>query len=189
MNMFSHKIDDESELRLIQLGDAGELNILVMDNFDHLHEWSGWLKDRERPVERTREWIRLNRKKFGDGEGFEMGLWHRGKMAGQIGYNYFDRRDRKTEIGYWLGADFQGKGLITKACSALISNAFDNLEVNRVEIRCGSENWKSRKIPERLGFRHEGTARQAEWLHNRFIDLVIYSMLKSEWRNGVYDKT
>jgi ribosomal-protein-serine acetyltransferase len=50
-------------------------------------------------------------------------------------------------------------------------------------MRCAVENKKSRKIPERLGFREEGTIRQAEWLHEHFIDLVIYGMLASEWRD------
>lgn len=180
--MLSHKLDDESEIRLIELRDAEELNALVVSNFDHLHRWSAWLKDRDRPVEGTREWIERNRNRFGEGGGFEMAIWHRGRIAGQIGYNYFDVQDQRTEIGYWLGEKFQGKGLMTKACAALMDNAFDNLGVNRVEIRCGSENWKSRRIPERLGFKEEGTARQAEWLHHRFIDLVVYSMLAGEWR-------
>jgi ribosomal-protein-serine acetyltransferase len=72
--------------------------------------------------------------------------------------------------------------LITKSCRALIDYAFNELNLNRVEIRCGVGNIKSRKIPEKLGFREEGTIREAEWLHDRFIDLVIYGMLSSEWK-------
>jgi ribosomal-protein-serine acetyltransferase len=180
--MFSCRIDNESELRPIEVHDAEELNTLVVDNFEHIREWSAWLKERERPVEQTREWIKHNMRRYGAGDGYEMAVWHRGKMAGQIGYNYFDRENRKTEIGYWLGESFQGKGLITKACSALIENAFTKLNMNRLEIRCGTENHKSRKVPQRLGFTEEGIARQAEWLHDRFIDLVVYSMLASEWK-------
>jgi ribosomal-protein-serine acetyltransferase len=112
-----------------------------------------------------------------------MCIWYRGEIAGQIGYNYFDWNDRRTEIGYWLGASFQGKGLITKSCRVLINYAFNELNLNRVEIRCGVENKKSRKIPENLGFREEGIVRQAEWLHDHFIDLVIYGMLANEWRD------
>ncbi|HSU26093.1 MAG TPA: GNAT family N-acetyltransferase [Pyrinomonadaceae bacterium] len=185
--MFSHKIDNETEISLIELRDAEELNALVTNNFEHLRAWSGWLKVKERPVEQTRDWIKRNKKRFGSGDGFEMAVRHRGRLAGQIGYNYFDYENLKTEIGYWLGSSFQGKGLITKACGVAIDNAFGEFGLNRIEIRCGSENWKSRKIPERLGFREEGTARQAEWLHHRFIDLVVYSMLASDWDSNVYN--
>jgi ribosomal-protein-serine acetyltransferase len=97
-----------------------------------------------------------------------------------------DWDNRSTEIGYWLGASFQSKGLVTKSCRALIDYAFNELNLNRIEIRCGVENKKSRKIPEKLGFREEGIIRQAEWLHNHFIDLVIYGMLADEWQDKTY---
>ena len=179
--MFNYKIDTESELRMIEPSHAEELNSLVNDNFEHIREWSAWLKVRDRPVDETAGWICQNLGRFTSGEGYDIGIWHKGRMAGQIGYNYFDRENRKTEIGYWLGEPFQGKGLITRSCSALVQIAFKELNVHRVEIRCGSENQKSRKIPERLGFRQEGTAREAEWLHDHFIDLVVYAMLAHEW--------
>ena len=182
--MFTCKIDKNSELRLIEPYDAEELSELIHDSFDHISEWSAWLTQRERPVESTREWIKYNRSRMGAGDGYEMAISCEGKIAGQIGYNYFDIANRRTEIGYWLGEGFQGRGLVTRAVAALIDNAFDNLSMNRVEIRCGAENYKSRKVPERLGFREEGVARQCELLHGKFIDLVVYAMLAEEW-NGV----
>ena len=180
--MFSYKLDRESELRLIDPADAEDLNALVLGSYDHIREWSGWLKDKDRTVEQTREWIKQNLYRFATGQGFEIAIWHKDQIAGQIGYNYFDYENHRTEIGYWLGEQFQGKGLVTRSCTAMIDHAFENLNMNRVEIKCGTENHKSRRIPEKLGFKQEGTARNAEWLHHRFIDLVIYSVLKSEWR-------
>jgi ribosomal-protein-serine acetyltransferase len=48
-------------------------------------------------------------------------------------------------------------------------------------MRCGVENKKSRKIAENLGFTKEGVVRQAGWLHDHFVDFVIYGMLANEW--------
>jgi len=74
----------------------------------------------------------------------------------------------------------------------LIDYAFHELQFNRVEMRCAAENKKSRKIPEKLGFREEGLLRQAGWLHDHFVDMMIYGLLASEWRsdNGAsnYDR-
>ncbi len=50
-------------------------------------------------------------------------------------------------------------------------------------MRCAIKNKKSRKIPEKLGFREVGILRQAGWLHDHFVDDVIYGMLASEWHN------
>lgn len=181
--MFSYKIDDDTKLSLFEPRHAEELDALVTQNYEHIREWSSWLKEKESPIEHTHDFIKRNLTQFAENKGFEICIWYKGEIAGQIGYNYFNWNDRRTEIGYWLGASFQGNGLITKACRVLIDYAFNELKLNRVEIRCGVENKKSRKIPEKLGFREEGIIRQTEWLHDHFIDLVIYGMLASEWQD------
>lgn len=179
--MFNYKIDEDAELRLIELRHAEELNALITQNFGHIREWSAWLTESERPLERTQAWIRQNLTRFAGNESFTIGIWHQDALAGQIDFGNIDRNDRKFEIGYWLGAAFQGKGLVTKSCRALIDYAFHELKFNRVEMRCAVENKKSRRIPEKLGFREEGLFRQSGWLHDHFVDEVIYGLLASEW--------
>jgi hypothetical protein len=78
------------------------------------------------------------------------------KLVGDIGYHPIDWADRKAEIGYWLGESFQGKGLMTEACKTLITYAFAELGLNKVEIHCAAENIRSCAIPKRLGFTQEG---------------------------------
>ena len=181
--MFSYKIDETAQLRLIEPRHAEELNALVTVNFDHIREWSAWLTDKERPLERTRDWIRQNLTRFANNESFTIGIWHEGALAGQIDFGNVDWNARKFEIGYWLGASFQGKGLVAKSCRVLINYAFHELQFNRVEMRCAVENKKSRRIPEKLGFREEGLLRQAGWLHDHFVDEVIYGLLANEWQD------
>jgi ribosomal-protein-serine acetyltransferase len=180
--MFKLLLGPDAHLTLIEPHHARDLNLLIKNSYEHIREWSHWLKDNNQTVGETEEWIRKNQFNFGSGLGYEIGIWHEGEMAGQIGYNYFDRENHRTEIGYWLGSSFQGKGLITRACSALINNAYDHLEIERIEIKCATKNLKSRKIPEKLGFKLEGIARNGEWLHDRFCDLAVYAMLRGEWR-------
>jgi ribosomal-protein-serine acetyltransferase len=179
--MLSHKIDEETVLRLIEPQHAEALNALIEQNFAHIKRWSAWLKD-DRTIENTHLFIKRNLTRMAEGDGYGLAIWHRGEMAGQVEYNYFDRRNRATELGYWLGASFEGRGLVTKSCRALIDHAFGELGLNRAEIRCAVENHKSRRIPERLGFRQEGILLQAEWLHDRYHDLAVYAMLAGEWR-------
>ncbi len=156
--MFKLILDGDMYLGMIEPRHAGELNALVAGSYEHIREWSNWLKSKDRPIEQTAEWIVKNQLRYATGDGYEIGIWHRGAMAGQIGYNYFNKENRSTEIGYWLGESSQGNGLITRACTALIDHAFAELDINRIEIRCGTENLKSRKIPEKLGFSFEGIA-------------------------------
>lgn len=177
--MFTLKVDENIELRMIESRDAEELNALIEESKAHIKQWSAWLKD-DRSIENTRAFIKRNLEQFADGEGFAVAIFYQNKIAGQIEYNYIDLKNRKTEIGYWLGESFQGKGLVTKSCRVLIDYAFDELKLNRVELRCAVENLKSRKIAENLGFKNEGTIRQAELIHGKFFDFVIYGLLAGE---------
>ena len=177
---FNHRIDDETELRLIAPQDAEALDRLIEQNRAHIKEYSAWLKD-DYSIENTRSFIERNLARFAKHEGFAVAIWHKDEMVGQIEYNYIDLANRKTELGFWLGAGFQGKGLATKSCRVLIHHAFNEMRLNRIEMLCGVENKKSRKIAEILGFTQEGVVRQAGWLHDHFVDFVIYGMLANEW--------
>lgn len=102
---------------------------------------------------------------------------------GCIGFHSIHWQNRSTTIGYWLAEEFQGSGIMTKACQALIRYAFTELGLNRVEIRAGVYNRKSIAIPERLVFKLGGTIRQAEWLYDHFIDHAVYGLLAEDWAN------
>ncbi|NTW87022.1 MAG: GNAT family N-acetyltransferase, partial [Holophagaceae bacterium] len=90
--------------------------------------------------------------------------------------------NRSAAIGYWLAREAEGQGLMTRAVTALLRHGFRDLKLNRIEIRAGIRNRRSRAIPERLGFRREGTLRQAERLADRFVDHAVYGLLADEWR-------
>ncbi len=96
-------------------------------------------------------------------------------------------QNRVGEIGYWLGDVFQGRGIMTQACRAMVAYGFSERGLNRIEIHCAPANVKSRAIPERLGFRIEGTLRQAEKLVDGYVDNVVYGLLASEYAEGDAD--
>jgi ribosomal-protein-serine acetyltransferase len=63
----------------------------------------------------------------------------------------------------------------------LLAYLFGELDLHRVVIQCGTENHRSCAIPQRLGFTKEGVLRQAQWVSGRWIDLNVWSLLRSEW--------
>jgi ribosomal-protein-serine acetyltransferase len=178
--VFSLKLDDGLELRLLEERHAETVFAVVDQNRAYLRKWLPWLDVSISPDD-TRSFIKKSLHEFANGEGLGAGIWNHDQLIGAISYNFIDRSNRIAHIGYWLAAGQQGRGVMTKACRALVDYAFNELKLNRVEIRCATGNTKSCAIPQRLGFKQEGLQREAEWLYDRFVDLAIYGMLASEW--------
>jgi ribosomal-protein-serine acetyltransferase len=179
--VFSHRLDETTDLRLLEIRHAPALFTLVDRQRPYLREWLPWVDETQSYVN-TATFIANSRQQFADGRGFQAGIFLDDALVGVIGFHDINHVHRFTSIGYWLSSDVQGRGIMTRACRALVQHALVDLGLNRVEIRAAVENCKSRAIPERLGFELEGAIRQAEWLHDHFVDHAVYGMLARDWR-------
>ncbi|MEJ8757306.1 GNAT family protein [Pontibacter sp. H259] len=102
-------------------------------------------------------------------------------VSGLIGFKSIEYFNRKLEIGYWLSEHQQHKGVMRRSCARLVQHAFEEMMMNRVQLKVAIGNHKSSNIPKKLGFTLEGIEREGELLNNRFQDLEVYSLLKKEW--------
>lgn len=174
-------VDDDIVLQPPEETDAEELYRLIDRNRAYLRQWLPWLDMEQSPAD-TLRFIRFVRDQQLRNESLNLCIRYRGALCGVIGFHRFDWVNRATSVGYWLAEDFQGKGIMIRSCKAMVDFAFRNFMFHRVEIRCATGNLKSRAIPERLGFREEGMIREAEWLYDHFVDLIVYGMLSPEWQ-------
>lgn len=174
------EVSNKIELKLLHISDASDLYKLVDANREHLREWLSWLDDTN-SEEVTLNFIQQGLKKFLEKKILTLGIYFEGKLVGMIDQHDVDFHHKKTRLGYWLSQDHEGQGIMTEACKALINHVFDDQNLNRIEIRTAVKNKRSQKIPESLGFKKEGIARQNEWLYDHFVDHQIYSLLKEEW--------
>ncbi|SHM44305.1 GNAT family N-acetyltransferase [Gracilibacillus kekensis] len=179
--MFQHKIDEEVALKLIDLKDAEAVFKLTDQSREYLREWLPWV-DKTIKVENTEEFIRESLKDYVEGKSLTTFILYQGKLAGAASYNKIDWQNKIVYIGYWLGKDYQGKGIMTRVARGLTEYAFTEMQFNKVVIEAATENKKSRSIPERLGFTEEGCIRQAEWIHDHYVDHIFYGMLADEWK-------
>jgi len=182
MSMLTYQIDERLSLRMFHVGDAQELFDLTMDSKEELKEWLGWL-DYIETVDDTKQNIEARVKGMQETGGLpkSFALLYDNQIAGTIGYNDIDRGIRCGTVGYWLGRSYQGNGLMTRALQTIVDYGFESLQLDKIEIRVATDNVKSRALPERLGFQQEGTLRQAEWLYDRYVDHVVYGLLREEW--------
>lgn len=179
--MITLPVDTDIQLQIFQPYHVHELFHLVDQNRRHLQTWLPWVEDMTSPHQAYMmiiNWL----KQLEANNGFNAGIRYKGQLVGGIGLQQTDWYNRFTSIGYFLAKNAEGNGIITRCVAALIHYAFHDLKLNRIEIRCGVNNVKSRAIPERLGFTREGIIRQGEKLSSGFHDLFVYSMLAEEWQ-------
>jgi ribosomal-protein-serine acetyltransferase len=186
--MFSAVIRPGLELRLLEERHSSTVYPLADRNREHLREWFAWV-DATKSEDDILAFIRRSLNQFASNLGFSAGIWEQSRYAGNISLHKVDWLNRRAEIGYWLGREFQGRGIVTDACRAVTRHALVELDLNRVEIRCATGNAKSKAIPLRLGFTLEGVLRQAELLHERYVDLEVYSMLRSEFAQAAHGRS
>jgi ribosomal-protein-serine acetyltransferase len=178
--MYKAIIDDHTYLSILQQSHSQELFELIDGSRDSLRNWLEF-PDKTNTVDDTKAFIHRSLSRFANDNGYWSGIWNKGQIVGSIGYLWIDWDSSRTEIGYWLGAQFEGKGIMTKACNAFINHAFNDLRLAKIEIGAATNNNKSRAIPERLGFTQEGIIRNYELLNNQYLDRVIYGLIKEEW--------
>jgi len=180
MQSLKLRVHNSVILRQISGDDTAELTDLIERNRSYLREWLPWLES-STGIHDTARFIGRSMEQAEDDNGYTFVIVCDGAVAGVIGQHYLDLLNRRTEIGYWLDASRQGRGIVTRSTACLTDYSFSEQDCNRVILHCALGNVKSRAVAERLGFTQEGILREAEWLYDHYVDLVVYSMLKSQW--------
>ncbi len=83
-------------------------------------------------------------------------------------------------LGYWMGAPHAGKGRMTRAVAAAVRYGFATLRLHRIEAACLPENFASKALLERNGFRREGLAYGYLKINGAWRDHLLYALVEPE---------
>ena len=178
-------INDHQFLERLSLSHVEIIFNAIDQNRKFLRKWLPFV-DFTRKVIDTERFVRSILEKPSNSRDEVYVIWYKHEFAGLIGFKEADRINDKIEIGYWLIEKMTGKGIATEATRKMVNLAFRNMDMNRVQIRCGMGNGKSSAIPQRLGFSFEGIERGGERHNHSYIDLEVYSLLKKEWAETLF---
>ena len=171
------EVTDDIVLYPLSVDDIFKIFNTLNNEREYMREWLPFV-DATHDVEDTGNYVRYV---LQTGEQ-QFTIYYKDKFVGLAGFKDVDKDNHKTEIGYWLSKNAQGKGIMTKTVCKLLEHAFCEMEMNRVQIKVAIDNKKSRKIPEKLEFKVEGIEREGELLvDNMYTDIVVYSILKREF--------
>ena len=152
----------------------------VNTNRRHLAAFLPWV-DKMQCVENFEEYLEYCTMLYQQKKEVSFVIMWKEEAVGRIGLHHIDQQNRTASIGYWLTKKAQGHGIMSQSCTALIDYGFNELHLHRIEIKAAVSNTRSRHIPEKLGFTEEGILREAELVNGRYLDLVLYPLLKREW--------
>jgi RimJ/RimL family protein N-acetyltransferase len=105
------------------------------------------------------------------------------KLAGDISFLNFDQHERSAEVGIFIGEkEAWNKGYGTEAMQLMVNHGFADFNLNRIYLRVFEINPRGIHCYEKVGFQHEGRQRQAHYLDGKYIDVLMMSILKHEWK-------
>lgn len=106
------------------------------------------------------------------------------KIMGLVSLVSVNYMNQSAEFHIMIGnKENQGKGLGTFAVNAMLDHAFNNMNLQRIELTVLEDNERARSLYEYCGFVYEGRKRKAKYKDGRFVDMLMYSILKSEFVN------
>jgi len=173
--MLNLEIENNICLKPMQDADVKDLFQFIDSNRLYLRKFLNWV-DSINAVEDEQNFIDSLKT---DDTSLAFVILQNNKIIGSIGFICIDKINKNAQIGYCIDKNFQGKGIITKACNHIIEHGFDKLNLERIEFRIAKHNFKSKAVMQRLSADYEGTLRKSLFLNDSYIDCEVYSLLKN----------
>jgi [ribosomal protein S5]-alanine N-acetyltransferase len=135
------------------------------------------------PVSLATRWITVRTAWWPQARGITLAISRRESSAVLLGTVSLRRfhRDRRAELGYWLGADAWGVGYATEAADALIDFGFRELGLERIYAQVLEGNEASCRVLDKLGMMNEGVRRRHVRKGKRLCDVTMFGLLRDEW--------
>ncbi|WP_293893244.1 GNAT family N-acetyltransferase [Flavobacterium sp.] len=141
-----------------------------------------------RPLAKTIEdalaHIAMIEDKIVDNTGINWGITIKGesKIIGIIGHYKISPENHRAEIGYMSAPEFNGKGYMSEAIKAVVAYGFEQMNLHSIEAIIDPENIASERVLQKNCFVKEAHILENGLWEGKFIDTVIYSLLKRNWK-------
>ncbi len=166
-------------LRPVRMSDAKDIFRYASD--PDVARYVMW--EPHKSISDTRAYIRYVRSMYRRGLPSSWAVVHRasGHVIGSIGFVGYSPVHHAAEVGYSFSREYWNRGFATQALSAVIRSAFDRIGgLNRLEAQHDIRNPASGRVMEKCGMRREGILRGRLLNKSEFIDVALYSILRSD---------
>ncbi|MEO6034022.1 MAG: GNAT family N-acetyltransferase [Verrucomicrobiota bacterium] len=151
-----------------------------------MHPWMPWCHANY-TVEESATWIYSRAAEWERNEhyGFAIADAHSNHFLGGVGINFINGVHKFANLGYWVRSSHAGKGIATTAARLVSRFAFEELDLNRLEIVVALGNTASERVAEKTGATRGGILRGRVCLYDKPHDATIFSLVKWDskpWR-------
>ena len=185
--LFTWPLGNDAALIPRTVAIAEAYQALLKVNYERLAHWFPGAFDQPPTLEGTRADLKRSAMAWLEGSQLPLVIAvkaeDRWRLVGWVNL-LIDGPARSAEVGYWLDAGFEGRGLVTRAVTAVLDHAFGPLGLHRVELQTTTNNKRSRSVAQRLGFTQEGVLREAAAFPDERRDDVVYGLLAREWHKA-----
>lgn len=172
-------VDHDVVLTPLTLEHAPAYAALVDEERARLVRWLAWA-EHSRGADDVRAHVALVEQRRRDDLGECYAILVDGMLAGALDIHSVNRLHALGAYGYWIGARFGGRGVMTRAVRALTPHAFRDHRLHRLEILAATQNGASRAVAERAGFTLEAILRERLRAPDGFDDCALYVRFAEE---------
>jgi RimJ/RimL family protein N-acetyltransferase len=125
-------------------------------------------------------WIARYERGWSEGSRAGFAILGDGEILGFAGIFGLDDPGAEGEIGYFVAPEARGRGVAGRAVALLTRWGFDELGLERIELRIDTENAASARVAQRAGYHLDGVLRSKHFKEGLRADVGVWSRLRSD---------
>jgi len=172
-------IDKDYVLRELSIDDFKEFYDYFSDNMVNKYILSDIPKSLRESVDEIEYWQNIYKQKLG--VYWAIARRDNNKLIGTIGLNNWYKYHGRVELSYDMAKEYWGKGIMSKAFKKVLEYGFNTMLINRIEAVILPENKDSFYLLQNNGFINEGTLRNYRFHNEKYYDLIMFSIIKSDF--------
>ena len=160
--------------------DVDALTKAVAESWERVQPYMPWCRPGYTRAD-AKQWVEIVAAGRQRGTFYDFAVEVDGKFAGGCGLNLINWVDRVANVGFWLRDGYQGKGFATESVRLLMTWAFANTELNRLEIVAAVDNAQGQRVAENVGATREAVLAQRAMVRGEPSDAILYAVLKDRF--------
>ncbi|MGH7272006.1 MAG: GNAT family N-acetyltransferase [Polyangiaceae bacterium] len=178
-----HRSLDTPRLTLcpVEPSDATDLWNAVETSRSHLEKWLPWVPFNT-DLDASWRYCEASANDWDHARALRFSIRDRAarRFLGVVGLESLAHLHKSADLGYWLRADAAQRGYMTEAARSIVGWAFRRLSVHRIRVAAATDNLASLGVLRKLGFKYEGSAREAERCQGRWLDHALFALLSTD---------